>query len=121
MRVLTTAEKIKFKGYKEYVGLLTQSGTSAPTEKVLENTLGGSITWGYTSTGIYTATLTGAFTADKTAVYLTGTDASTFYKVVRTSANVITITTTADNDAAPSAVANAKLTDATFVIKVYQN
>lgn len=61
--------------YKTWVGLLTQSGTSAPTAIVLENTLGGTITWTYVSLGVYRATLTGAFTANKTfAIGLTGTD-----------------------------------------------
>lgn len=48
--------------YKVYSCLLTQSGTSAPTAAVLENTLGGTVVWTRpTSAGGYTATLTGAF------------------------------------------------------------
>lgn len=52
--------------YKVYTALLTQVGTSAPTAIVLENTLGGTITWAYVGVGIYSATLTGAFTIAKT-------------------------------------------------------
>src|SRR5581483_8227485 len=52
--------------YKKYVALLSQSGTSAPTVVVLENTLGGTITWTRSSNGYYTGTLTNAFTQNKT-------------------------------------------------------
>jgi hypothetical protein len=52
--------------YKKYVALLTQIGTNNPVADVLENTLGGTLTWTRQSTGIYHATLTNAFpTADK--------------------------------------------------------
>lgn len=52
-------------GWKEWCGYVTQSSTSAPTASVIMNTLGGTITWAYTSTGTYTGTLTGAFPAAK--------------------------------------------------------
>lgn len=55
--------------YKVYTALMTQTGTSAPTAKVLQNTLGGTVVWTRNSTGRYTGTLTGAFTADKTAFF----------------------------------------------------
>jgi hypothetical protein len=51
---------------KVWRGLITQVGTGNPTAIVLENTLGGTVTFTYVSTGIFTATLTGAFTVDKT-------------------------------------------------------
>lgn len=61
---------------KEYIALLTQSGTSAPTVTVLRNTFGANIVWTYTSVGVYAATLAGAFTQDKTAcsVQFSGSD-----------------------------------------------
>ena len=49
-----------------YKATLTQTGTNAPVATVLENTLGGTVVWAYSSTGVYTATLAGAFTANKT-------------------------------------------------------
>lgn len=49
-----------------YKALLTQSGTSAPTAAVLENSLGGTLVWTYDAVGQYTGTLAGVFTADKT-------------------------------------------------------
>lgn len=51
--------------YKVYTALLNQTGTSAPTVIVLENTI-GSIVWSRVSTGLYKAELTGAFTTSKT-------------------------------------------------------
>lgn len=52
-------------GVKKYVALLSQSGTSAPTATVLENSLGGTLVWSYDAIGQYHATLTGVFTANK--------------------------------------------------------
>ena len=51
--------------YKVYTALLTQSGTDAPVATILENTL-GEIVWIYSGVGIYSGTLLGAFTLDKT-------------------------------------------------------
>lgn len=63
---------LNIKPYKTYVALLTQTNTSAPTATILENTLGGTITWSYLNPGQYQGTLTGAFTLNKTVVFLTG-------------------------------------------------
>lgn len=43
--------------YKVYVALLSQSGINPPTAQVLENTLGGSVTYAYLFPGIYEVTL----------------------------------------------------------------
>jgi calcineurin-like phosphoesterase family protein len=51
---------------KIYTALLSQSGTSDPTVIVLGTNEIGTIVWTRNSTGNYTGTLTGAFTADKT-------------------------------------------------------
>ena len=48
--------------------MLTQTGTSAPTAIVLENTLGVTPTLGYNGVGQYSINATGAFTVDKTWV-----------------------------------------------------
>jgi hypothetical protein len=45
--------------YKTYVALLTQSGTSAPTATVLQNTLGVTPTLSYVGVGTYRITATG--------------------------------------------------------------
>jgi len=52
--------------YLVYRALLSQAGTDAPVATVLENTLGGTVVWTRDGVGDYSATLTGAFTANKT-------------------------------------------------------
>jgi hypothetical protein len=49
----------------KYTALISQSGTSAPTAIVLDNTLGGTVVWTRNSTGVYFGTLSGAFTVNK--------------------------------------------------------
>lgn len=58
--------------YKEYVALITQSGTTAPTvTKVLKNDIGSDIVWGYLDVGHYTASsIAGKFFVDKTVVFI---------------------------------------------------
>lgn len=58
--------------YKVYTAIINQNGTAAPTAVVLENTLGGVPLWERTGVGNYTATLTSAFTLNKTIVFVTG-------------------------------------------------
>jgi hypothetical protein len=100
---------------KIYKALLTQSSTDAPTAENVQSTI-GTPTFGYTSTGIYTMTLTGAFTANKTAILIAPTIGA-IVSAVRTSADVITITTQAiDGDG--EAVANALLTDNAISIEI---
>ncbi len=82
---------IQIQPYKKYIALLSQSGTSAPTAIILENTL-GTIIWGRTSAGIYTATLTNAFSANKTTIFHGTSADATYVAMNRTNASVITIT-----------------------------
>lgn len=56
--------------YLVYTATLVQSGTSAPTATVLENTLGGTVAWTYDSDGTYEGALTGAFTSGKVFLHL---------------------------------------------------
>lgn len=44
---------IQNEGYGEYIAIVTQSGTSAPTATVIKNTIGTTLTWAYSSTGVY--------------------------------------------------------------------
>jgi hypothetical protein len=55
--------------YKVYTALLTQSGTDAPVATVLENTLGGEVTWTYSEPGYYVANSNGLFTYNKTQLF----------------------------------------------------
>jgi hypothetical protein len=61
-------------GYKKYIALLSQSATSAPTAIVLDNTLGGTPSFSYTSTGNYLLTLGSAFDSNKTYVIIGNSD-----------------------------------------------
>lgn len=60
-----TADKLDSRPYKVLSCLVTQSGTSAPTFTILENTFNGTPTMEYLSTGYYSVTLTGEITSNK--------------------------------------------------------
>jgi len=55
--------------YKKYCATITQTGTNDPVVTVLENTI-GDIVWTRVITGFYEGTLAGAFTSDKTLVFI---------------------------------------------------
>ena len=60
--------------YKKYVALLTQVGVAAPVVTVLENTLGVTVTWTRSGTGIYSGDVIGTdFTNLKTTVIMPNT------------------------------------------------
>ncbi len=56
--------------YKVYTALLTQTGTNAPTATVLENTLGGTISWSYSNIGVYGASLPISISQAKTICFI---------------------------------------------------
>lgn len=109
--------------YKKYIANLTQSGTSAPTVKILENTI-GNIVFTYDSTGYYIGTLTGAFTtANKCCFFV-----SKQFPVGDTGGLVINIDISMNRDDANSfhiasesagTVANGVLNNTTIEIRVY--
>jgi len=90
----------------EYLALITQAGTAAPTVQVIKNELSAAIVWAYSGVGIYTGTLVGAFTANKTggvcAPLLSASAA-----IVRTSADVVTLSTTDSSNAAANGLLTA--------------
>lgn len=57
------------KSYKVYTALLTQESTGIPTAVVMENTLGGAVTFTYTSVGSYKINSSTLFTTDKTTAF----------------------------------------------------
>lgn len=63
-------------GGGEYIAIVTQSGTGAPSANVLKDTIGG-IVWSYSSTGVYLATATAGslFTAGNYAAMVGSFDA----------------------------------------------
>ena len=72
--------------YKVYTALLTQTGTSAPTAIVLENTLGFEVTWARESEGEYTLTLP------------SGTDISKFFIILGINVKNISYVSILDKD-----------------------
>jgi hypothetical protein len=54
---------------KKFRALVSQSSTSAPTAVVLQNDLGGTVTWSRTAAGKYVGTLTGAFPSGRTMLF----------------------------------------------------
>lgn len=63
--------------YKSYVALLDQFDEDPPTPTIILNTI-GNIVWERVDTGIYSATLTGAFTVDKTFTMMNGSNLNLF-------------------------------------------
>ena len=102
--------------YTEYRVLVSQTSTDDPTAVVLNNTLGGTPTFEYTSDGLYKLTNTGKFTVSKTEVSLSASVADTSVYAIRTSADVITFGSAVANTGVAT---NAKLTTSLFVVKVW--
>ncbi len=102
-------------GYKSYTSLVTQAGVTAPTDVILKNDTGVTMTWGYTSPGVYTLTSSSPiFTNNKTIVFLNmGRPAipNLVWMWTRTSDTVITI----EN----SAISDAKIVNGAFEIRIY--
>ncbi len=90
---------------KTYKAILNQAGTAAPTVTTLIlNELSAAIVWAYTSPGVYTGTLVGAFTADKTwwNFSLVGDPTGKVVKLAHTSADVLTLSTFAIDGSTPT-------------------
>lgn len=81
--------------YLVYTALLSQSGTSAPTATVLENTLGGTVVWTWEDVGFFRGTLTGAFPSAKTwataSIDLVAAADEFFARIARASDNLVTV------------------------------
>ena len=86
----TIALEETIKPYKVYTALLLQVGTGTPTATVLENTLGGVVSFTYITVGVYRANLTGVFIIDKTSVSLSSGQVPSILQGARTTDNYIT-------------------------------
>lgn len=67
---LKRIKKENFNGYKSYVALLTQTGTNAPIDTVLQNNI-GNLSWEYVGVGNYKINGTNLFGESKTVVFTT--------------------------------------------------
>lgn len=106
--------------YKVYRAMITQTGTDAPVATVLANNLGATMTWGYTSAGVYTLTAGSAvFTANKTVCEVSAPQSglqSLCY--TNTSTTVLTFTAGVLNAGAIDAT-DAIVTNALVEVKVF--
>ena len=81
--------------YKQYCAYITQTSTGYPQATVISNNLSDTIAWVRTSAGVYTGTLSGAFTSTKVPSFtkLISTVDKQFITGARTGANTFVITT----------------------------
>tara|TARA_R110000868_G_scaffold367067_1_gene630024 strand:+ start:95 stop:547 length:453 start_codon:yes stop_codon:yes gene_type:complete len=79
--------------YKIYSALVTQSGTNPPTVTILQNTLGGTPVWSYVGVGLYAATLSGAFTTNKTSILVGSLFSTTGVSSSSSGSNLFNIST----------------------------
>ena len=114
-------EEVSIVEADQYVALVTQTSTSAPTATVLEAGL-GTIVLARSTTGTYTATLTGAFPAARTVLpaNIVSFESGKSIEFVRTSDNVVTIKTYDISTIATPALADGILTASPVTIKVYR-
>lgn len=90
-----------------YIALLTQSGSDAPTAIIIENTFPDTITWSRPQSGIYNATLTGAFSLQTTIPIIhsnrvNGIDEWYCFDFLYVDNNTLSVTTTIADFTAPS-------------------
>ena len=97
---------------------MTQVGTAAPTVTVLQNTI-GNIVWTRVINGSYHGTLTGAFPANKTAVFVsrnaTGPSPGYMYGSRYVTNDAVMVT----SGSVISGPGDDYITDATIEIRVY--
>lgn len=82
-------------GQKVYRATLTGANGAFTSATIAENQLSDVIVWAYVSEGVYTGTLVGAFTVDKTTfnIAIGSATGGVIQKIVRTSADVVTLST----------------------------
>tara|TARA_R100001244_G_scaffold43713_1_gene39205 strand:+ start:298 stop:780 length:483 start_codon:yes stop_codon:yes gene_type:complete len=85
-------------GYTTYTAIVVQAGTAAPTVGIITNSLTGSpsLSWGYTSPGVYTVTRSSGTwplaAANKLWIVMQGNDSTKSLHVARTADTILTIT-----------------------------
>lgn len=99
--------------YKVYTALLTQTGTNAPVATVLENTLGGNVTWSYIDIGDYLAQTSGLF-AGNVGGFIQDTNVN-FSRLQKISNNNVNLSTFDAN----SVISDGLLTNCLIEIRVY--
>lgn len=104
--------------FKEYVALISQEESGAPSAVVLKNTLGGAVVWTRDDPGVFLATLAGAFPANRTTILINPGVDGVLVNGKRASDNVIQVTTKAESEGS-FVESDDSLSAATIVIRVY--
>lgn len=104
--------------YKVYTALLSQSGTDAPTAVVLENTLGGTVVWARSTTGVYYATSGYRFTDNKTTVFINNHRQDSNVTIECTNNNNVSVSTYGTS-AVPFSGVDGRLLNNAIEIRVY--
>lgn len=100
---------------KIYRGVISQSGTSAPTVTIFDNTI-GSIVWARLDQGRYRGTLSGAFPANATYAILSVTSVDTNVAIYRENNNIIRVET---KNSSTLAWVDGALSEAAILIQTY--
>lgn len=102
--------------YKVYAALLTQRTSGSPIPDILENTIGDIVfTKDPEGTGVYYATLTGAFVNNKTWIVINQPPSKTRAEVYRDDADTLVINTYN----ASGILTDGILTDCAIEVRVY--
>lgn len=117
---INTAGSSSTPNYKIYTALISQSGTDAPTARILQNTLGYIPSFAYYTVGSYGIILTNApydkiYTPTQ-YLYKTTSSNDTSITVITEDDNLITINTRV---ATTDTTSDNKLSDFTIEIRVY--
>jgi len=107
--------------YKSYVAVITQQSTTAPTvDYLLQNTLGGTVSFSYISPGKFEATtISPLFTDQKTVVLATVGFMGTEPVIIGWERNADSIITITSKNASTGADENGLIYRATIEIRVY--
>jgi hypothetical protein len=117
--VLSTVTTPVAVGYKVYTALLSQTGTNAPTATVLDNTLGGAVTWSYFGVGQYIANTSSLFTTSKTVFFMTRTNPPTVSFTTNVGSNAINTSQAGITVFSDTGYVDGQVSAMTIEIRVY--
>jgi len=82
---------MSYMGSTYYNCLLNQASTAAPVATIAGDNTVGAIVWARTSTGIYTGTLSSAFSGSALFIVATPTNVLHTFSIIKTSSSIITL------------------------------
>lgn len=104
--------------YYTYHSLLSQSNEDAPTDIILENTLGGNVVWSYDQDGQYFAELPITITEDNISVILGNQSVPVIYNAGYNSSTSIYLQTYVNTEGATWTLTNNFLSKTPIEIKI---